>query len=218
MVAVSCPLFFLTSLFEKPESQIEFSLRVTKRLVILTGAALVIALAAAGFLAVRATAANNTLKWALIGRPADIFTEIEADSWRVDQHFNRSLSAGERKSAVERIEASGALHDAVSPQSIEQVQPSPLTIRNVRRIPGKIVCLVESNIDLKYGIFLLTAANDSSVVFYRKGINWSAGQAYMLIFNTGDLDKNISRYALSLKQSVDTFTLEHSLPIGSLTF
>jgi hypothetical protein len=144
--------------------------------------------------------------------------QIESDSWRVDQHFNRSLSAFERKSAATRFQTAAALKDALSPQSVQQLEQSPVKILNARRIPGKIVFMVESNIDLKYGIFLLRSAADKSVVFYRKAVDWSSAQTYILIFNTADLDKNINAFTVSLKQNADDFTLEPSVPIGSVTF
>jgi hypothetical protein len=218
MVVMSAPLFFLGSLLEKTNNEIAFSFALTKRLMMLAGVALLMTLAVSGLLALHAAAANNTLKWALARPPAEVLAQIEADSWRVDQHFNRSLPATDRKSAATRFQTTAALPSAASPNSVQQLEQAPAKILNVRRIPGKIVFLVESNVDLKYGVFLLRSADDKNIVFFRKAVDWSNAQTYMLIFNTADLDKNINAFTLSLKPNAESFTLEPNVPIGSVTF
>jgi hypothetical protein len=217
MGIMASPIFFLGSLADGSRNVPLFSISRTRQLLGLIGVLIAVGTAVFAGLAVEARASNDRFLWSLVGEPDTLLASIPTDSWRVDRHFNHSLTAAQRKAVATKVRlGKGEITDTPL-GSVQHFPNAPLRIVNVTRLAGQVVVFVESNIDLDYGIFLLQPQG-SDRIFYRKVLNWSPAQTYALIFNTGSSSSQFQVFTLALKEGTATFTTEPNTPVAKIVF
>jgi hypothetical protein len=217
MVLVASPLFFVGSFFENVRDPVRFRSTETRWLVAVVAVLLLVVTSVIACFAIEAKASNDRLLWDLVGPPTSLLAQIEYDSWRVDRHFNHSLSSLQRKTAAEKFNQVQGDVGIAGNASIREFPDASVRITNFIRLRDRIVLFVETNTDLNYAVFVLQA-DGSDHVFYRKALDWSALQTYALIFNTGPLDDNVRSFTLNLKEDVEGFTTEPGKSVAQITF
>ena len=213
MGILASPLFFFGSLLEAPKGRALFPLLQTKRLVFVLAGFLAIGSVVFGAFAVGAHIYRNAFLSRLLGEPADLAAAVQSDPWRVDRHFNHSLSSAHRKAAAERVHENWGQVTGDAAASVEHSPDARLRIINVTQLPEQIFFLVESRRELDYGIFLLKAKG-AGPFYYRKALNWRPQETYLLIFNTGKRDAASEGYTLSFKEDTAGFTTEPNIPVA----
>src|SRR5262249_17765563 len=154
VVLVATPLFFVGSFFEKTNGLVRFRHTETRWLVTIAGLLVVSVTVLISIFAIEAKASNAQLLWDLVGPPTTVLAQIESDSWRVDHHFNHSLSSIQRKTAAEKFKQVQGKVGSGSDPSISEFPDACLRIIKAVRLANQMIFLVEPNTDLNYAIFL----------------------------------------------------------------
>jgi hypothetical protein len=217
LALVGNPLFFAGSFLEKSRRPVHFSLAHTRLLAAAVVLSLLVATAAFASFASEARASNDRFLRDLLGPSTDVLSRVASASWRVDRHFNYSLSAPQRQAVSDQFKQAQGEAGSASNASIIELPGACLHITSVIRLPGRIAMFVKANANLDYAIFALNAEGTDQV-FYRKALDWSPSQTYMLIFNTGALDTNVRSFKLKIKEHLQTFTTDPGKAVAQITF
>ena len=214
IVVLGCPIFCLGSFAEPANKSVQFPVSASRLLLVMVVALGLVAATSLTVFAVEGRSSNSQLIWNLLGDAKTIEAQLTKDTWRFDRHFNYSLSPAQRDSATSRLQEYFIGRN--SNISVDYFPDPPIRVLSGARLEGAIVFVVETTSTLNDNLFSLTP-DTSNHVFYRKALNWSGSQKYVLVFNTGDVHEITNSFTLRFANISDAFPPRKEVPVAHIT-